>query len=131
MSKKPLKPYNFVEYRYPEDDPNIDLNFENDILYSAVKDDDLDKYNTINAILPEIPPSKNEIKKSIKKEEESNSNKIYIIFILLVIILIIIWYMYSQNSVKKKTNVIDTYADQPEITMMSPDFGLGTRYKVT
>jgi hypothetical protein len=129
---KHLKPYYFIETRYPEQDPNIDLNFENDILYGALLNDELDKYNTPNAILPEIPPYKSEPKHSIKKDDENvtSFNRIYIVFILIVILLVLLWYIYGTDHTKKNPSAITTYADQPEMTMMSPDVGLGTRYVI-
>lgn len=124
-------PYYFIEDKYPQHDPNIDLNFDNDILYGALLNDELDKYNTPFVSVPEVPSSKNEKKHTIRADQKSgeSDNRIYVVFILIVIILIFLWYIYGSES-KKKPNIIDTYPDQPEITMMSPDFGTGTRYRI-
>jgi hypothetical protein len=124
-------PYYFIEERYPQNDPNIDLNFDNDMIYGALLNDELDKYNTPFVSVPEVPASKNEKKQSIRADQRSNDSdsRVYVAFIIIVIVLVIIWYIYGGES-KKKPNIIDTYPDQPEMIMMSPDFGMDARYRI-
>jgi len=122
--------YYFIEDKYPDHDPNIDLNFENDILYGALRGDEIDKYNTGNAIIPDIQPSANQDKHNIrtKKKSVGSNTRIYVVFIFFVILVLLLWYMYGGKAEPKKPDVIDTYPDKPEISMMSPDFGMGARY---
>jgi hypothetical protein len=125
--------YYFIENKYPERDPNIDLNFDNDILYGAIFNDELDKYNTPYAINPDDVPYKSKKKHSIKaKKKDQSSSKVYVIFIVIIIAIIMLWYIYGGTvSEPKKQSVIDTYADKPELTMLSPDFGMASRYENT
>jgi hypothetical protein len=116
---------------YPDQDPNIDLNFDNDILYGAILNDAIDKYNTKYVTTPDIPPSINTKKHKITRTKltESPNNRLYIVFIIIVILLVFLWYMYGGKETEKKPPyVIDTYADHPKLTMLSPDIGMGARY---
>ena len=122
--------YYFIENKYPEHDPNIDLNFDNDILYGAIFNDELDKYNTPYEITPNNVPFKSTKKHSIKtnKKNQADNTKLYVIFIVIIIAIVMLWYIYGGTSEPKKPEVIDTYADQPELTMLSPDFGMVSRF---
>lgn len=122
--------YYFIENAHPEQDPNIDLNFDNDILYGAILNDELDKYDTKYAMVSNVPPNKNTQKHTIKatKKSDASSTRVYVIFIIIIISLVLLWYIYGGKAEHKKPDVIDTYADNPELIMLSPDVGLGTRY---
>ncbi len=115
---------------YPDRDPNTDLNFDNDILYGAILNDELDKYDTNYAVTSDITPSKNTKKHAIthNKKNGSSNTKIYVIFIIIVIAFVLLWYIYGGKEKAKIPEINDYYADQPELTMMSPDIGMGTRY---
>lgn len=122
--------YYFIEHRNPTHDHVIDLNFDNDILYGSLTDDVLDKCNTRDNFVVSNEtvsrPSKN--KGKLNKKNKSSSNTIYVIFIIIVIILIVLWYVFgSKNEIKQK-DIIDTYPDQPELTMLSPDIGMNSRF---
>jgi hypothetical protein len=129
-SKKSKTSFYFLEERYPQNDPNTDLNFENDILYSDILDDDIDKYSTPN--VPTVTPDKPTEKKNIKIEKsKSQSNySIFLYFILAIIALMLLWYFYKTKEPSKKS-IIDTYPDTAELTMLSPDIGMGTRFSRT
>lgn len=122
--------YYFIENMYPEQDPNIDLNFDNDILYGAILNDELDKYDTKYAITPDVIPNKNTKKHTIRqaKKEDKSNTRLYIIFIIIIIALVLLWYVYGGKEKEKQPQIIDTYADHPELTMLSPDIGMGARY---
>lgn len=121
--------YYFIENRYPQNDPNIDLNFDNDILYSDVLDDEVDRYDSKDKNDKIISPKKPTTKKDIRKPKPSNKTNysIYFYFILAVITLMLIWYFYKDKPIEKK-NIIDTYPNNAELTMLSPDMGMGTRF---
>jgi hypothetical protein len=95
--------YYYVENRYPTSDPNTDLNFNNDILYSRLFDDDLDKNNipyNNDGIVP--IQSKNSYQSSDNSETD-NTNGLYILFILIIVISVA--YCYKKNKLTlKKSN---------------------------
>jgi hypothetical protein len=121
--------YYFIENRYPSRDPNIDLDFENDILYSALMGDELDKHaipyvNTENV----VPLKKNKKKIKIQNNKKyDNSKNIYLLFIFLAIFLILIWHYYGKNT-QKNSPTIDTNIIEPELVMLSPEIGNEIRY---
>jgi len=129
--------FKFIENRHPEQDPNTDLNFDNDILYRELTNDGrLNGYN-----LPSIAKNSITLQKKTNKQENKQENirenmsdtkrssyTIYIYFILTVILLILIWYFYGPTQKIKKKNIIDTYPNHPELTMMSPDMGMDARF---
>lgn len=129
--------FKFIENRHPEQDPNTDLNFDNDILYRELTNDNKsNRYNLPSIVKnPIVSPQK---KSNIQNKQESMrenmtttkrySYTIYIYFILAVILLVLIWYFYGPTQEIKKKNIIDTYPNHPELTMMSPDMGMGTRF---
>jgi hypothetical protein len=119
--------YYFIENKYPIQDPNIDLNFNNDILYSDLTGDSLDKYNNPDVVNPYVLPSKSQTKSSLKKPPVKKEYNIYLIFVMVVIFLLLLWYFYRGTDNKTK-NIIDMYPDQPELTMLSPDIGAAARY---
>jgi hypothetical protein len=127
--------YFFIEYRHPEDDPTIDLRFDDDIIYTEITDgDQLDKYNTPYLVKDkdkDVAPYKSQRKTSLStksKSSQGSSVSIYIFFIVAVICLVLIWYFYGSSSEIKQPDIIDTYPNQPELTMMSPDMGLNSRF---
>ena len=122
--------YQYIEKKYPLQDPNIDLNFDNDILYGSLLNDELDKYNTKYTTTSDIIPKKNILNKSIKENRKEKSTiKIYFIFITIIIIFVLFWYIYGRNNEINKHNIIDTYDNRAELSMMSPDVGVGSRYR--
>jgi hypothetical protein len=121
--------YYFIENRYPQNDPNIDLNFDNDILYSDIIDDEVDRYDSNAKNDKTILPIKPTGKKDIRKQKRTNKTNysIYFYFILAIITLMLIWYFYKDRPTEKK-NIIDTYPNNAELTMLSPDMGMGSRF---
>lgn len=119
--------YYFIENRYPQEDPNLDLNFDNDILYSDIVDVDVDKYDT--PYMPQVTPDKSKEKKDLRinKPKKGMNYNIFFYFILAIIILMLLWYLYKGKTPEKK-NIIDMYPDDAELTMMSPDIGMGSRF---
>lgn len=141
--------YNFIEHANPERDPNIDLNFDNDILYKELNGSLYAKNNknnkNINLSVPSndktnltsgkmnsqkkpIKSDSSNITEQIKSNSSYSGSNIYIYFVLVVVCLIVIWYFYGSSRNVKETNIIDTYPNQPELTMMSPDMGMDTRF---
>ncbi len=131
-------PFQIIKNRYTTNDHKSDLNFENDLLYEDIYDNDYKKNTIARSIFEDhedeiVTTSKNikknhHIKNDNKNVKNDNSTyNIYILFICVSIILIIIWYIFK-NKPKDDLNIIETYPTLPELTMMSPDFGTGTRY---
>lgn len=126
--------YYFIENRNPGNDPNIDLRFDDDILYTELtRGDELDKYNTpyvVNDVRPARGKNKRVDKKKQTKSNKTNdsSTKIYVLFIIGVICLVLLWYFYGSSQDTNNIDIVDTYPDQPELTMMSPDMGMDTRF---
>lgn len=119
--------YYFIENKYPVGDPNIDLNFDNDILYSELVDDDIDKYTT--PYVPEVAPYKPTEKMNIRKEKITTKSNysVYFYFILTIIGLMLLWYFYKDSGNEKK-NIVESRSNDAELTMLSPDMGMGSRY---
>lgn len=126
-----MSAYYFIENKNPTSDPNIDLNFDNDLLFSDIIADDYDKYkgsNVINENIPPHQPAKNQplYKQTLKPQNNAN---IYVIFIIIVIILLFLWYIYSSS--KKSSNnpsFNKNLIESPDLVMLSPDFGNGMRF---
>lgn len=118
--------YYFVENRYPDQDSNIDLNFDNDILYGSLTDNDLDKHN-VAYVMGGVVPNNRKKQDLSKKKKSDPSNSIYLCFIFTIILIMIIWYVYN-NKNSSNPNIMDQYPTEPELTMLSPDFGNGVRY---
>lgn len=119
-------PYQFVEHRYPASDPNIDLDFTDDLIYADITGDKTKEY--VSAYQnSNVIPNKQGKKTPLKKTQ--NPFNIYVVFLLLVIALIILWYYYGHNThVNDKKTYIETYPDTAELTMLSPDLGMNIRY---
>lgn len=97
----------FVENIYPEANPNTDLDFENDILYTELTGGDkLDRFNS-HYIVKEVKPAKAIRTYKIenkKKGNTTNTTNIYLAFIIATIVLLIIWYFYGGNGLSKNNS---------------------------
>lgn len=123
-----MSAYYFIENKNPTSDPNIDLNFDNDLLYSDIIADDFDKYREAHVIDEDIAPLESVRRQSYQKQEiKQNNPNIYVIFIIIIIVSIFLWYMYgkSNNDLTKNNTISYT---SPDIVMLSPDFGNGVRF---
>jgi len=121
--------YKFNEIKYPTRDQNIDLHFDNDVIYSDLAGGDtLDKYNTNDVVAPSVKPTKTASPSTLKKETKKNSYGIYLMFIFFVILIISVWYIYGMVKGKKVKERIDYYPSHAELTMLSPDIGVGGRF---
>jgi hypothetical protein len=124
--------HNFKEFKYPIDDPNIDLNFENDILYSGLANPNFDK-NDFKFEKSDIKPLDKVIRDNYKNpdsaNDKSNNNYLYIVFIAVLILIIFLWYMYNKSSPTDQMYGGDTNSSS-QLVMLSPDMGLGTRYSI-
>lgn len=114
------------------DDPNINLNFDDDILYSAlVTNNMIDReYGYQNSIPYEYNNMiKSDNKKRNKKNDESNDNNysIYFIFIIIIIFLLIIYALIRLDREKNKEfinlNSSDSY-NEAQLTMLSPNINM-------
>jgi hypothetical protein len=117
--------YNFIENKYPYDDPNINLNFDYDITYQFLNGDyDVEiTHDVVPVVTPDVPPKKPGEKKRIidyKKDRNESTYTIYTMFILIAILIIVLWYVY-QNSGSDE-NIIEISSDEPQLIMMSPKF---------
>jgi hypothetical protein len=130
----------FIENKNPLDDPNIDLDFTNDALYGTLIGDELDKYNIPYAndgVIPDRPVRNTIQKRQNKKSKTNNKNNkqtessyfnISVVFIIIVIIIIFLWYVFGGKNKTKSVPIVETYNSEPELIMLSPDFGTGFRY---
>ena len=117
--------YRYVEHKYPNSDPNIDLNFNNDILYSNLTSDKYVDYIRENRN-NDVKPSPSSKKKPIVKKQSSYMT--YAIFFIIIIGLLVLWY-YNKQSTQTKTSAIDTYPDTAKLTLLSPDIGTRAFYR--
>lgn len=125
--------YYFIEHRNPSQDSNIDLNFNDDMLYSSVTDAIINKHDTREKFVTskDLSKSSNKIPKKDNMDKTANSsNAIYVMFIMIVIISIILWYVFGTKGEIKQKDIIDTYPDQPELMMLSPDIGMDSRFGI-
>lgn len=104
--------YYFVENKYPISDPNLDLNFANDILYNDL----YGKYSNDQKHTPKINPPH-------APKKNKKYNYIYLFFIILIILLIFFWCIYNNY---KKNISYDGYTSDADLILLSPDMGLGT-----
>lgn len=120
--------YYYIENRDPLQDPNVDLNFNNDILYSGLLGDDVDASDVPIRVF-DVEPSKSTKKHNIKKDtdRQRHNYNICLYFILIVIGLLFVWYLYSGKKNEGK-NIIDSYANDPDLIMLSPDMGMESRF---
>jgi len=126
-----MSAYYFIENKNPQGDPNIDLNFDNDLLYSDIIADDYDKYRESRPIsenmpltLPRVPVKKQHMDTKTK-HKEPNYN-IYIMFFVIVILSIFLWYTYGSHKYLSHDNL--SFTSTPNLVMLSPDFGNGSRF---
>ena len=126
-----MSAYYFIENKNPINDPNIDLNFDNDLLYSDIIADDYDKYreaHVINeSISPRDPAKKQPIQK-LKNQQKPLNYNIYVIFIIVVILFVFVWYTYGGSSKIKSSDNFPSITSPPDLVMLSPDFGSGARF---
>lgn len=120
--------YKFNEIKYPTRDQNIDLHFDNDVIYSDLTGDTLDKYNTNDVVVPSVKPIKTNEPTNLRKQTKKNNYGIYLMFIFFVILIISVWYIYGMVNRKKVKERIDYYPSKAELTMLSPDIGVGNRF---
>lgn len=111
--------YRFTENRYPQNDVNIDLNFGNDILYTDLTGDELDKYSTAY-IKRNIKPYDKSVKRKIV-EPSDNTKYIYVCFIVIAILIMIFWHFYSKQESNTKSLKKPVITDSRELLMVSPD----------
>ena len=122
--------YEFVENRYPYDDPNTDLNFNNDILYRHVVDDDYKDYTTPKYSMGNVKPhpanERNRYNKYKDEEYElrkgGSSESIYVWFIVCAILILLVWYIYSNMEAPEKDPIIHGI-DTGEMVVLSADMG--------
>ena len=117
--------YNFIENKYPHDDPNINLNFDDDISYQYLNGDyDIDvTHNVASTVTPNVPPRKAREKQQdtdYKKDRNDSTYVIYTMFILVAILIVVLWYIY-QNS-QPIENITDISSVEPQLVMISPGF---------
>lgn len=107
-------PYKFIT------DPNLNLNFEDDILYTPLKT----KIN-INAI------SNDDIKNTNVpiKMKETYHFSIFSWFIIIAIISLLIWYTYGWMR-KNDILVIDLNKKDINLKLQSPDYGRYMKYGI-
>lgn len=122
--------YYFIEDRYPIGDPNTDLNFENDILYSTLLDDDLDKHNIPYKNANVISRKKTSAnRQTTNTESDYSGTNIYVLFLLIVVLCVIIWHIYNANaSIKTSLTVYDTNPFTADLVQYSPAIDGGLRY---
>jgi hypothetical protein len=123
--------YQYIESKYPEEYPNVDVNFDNDILYAAILENKIEKPNTPDMVQVNVVPASSAAsaaKKSLRDQKKNQSDIwMSITFIIAIIVIILIWYIYGGKS-EKQIEPIDKYADVAELIMLSPDLGMGVRY---
>jgi hypothetical protein len=123
--------YQFIEHKYPMNDPNplIDVNFESDLLYNSISSNQK-LPNIPDIVVPTVVPMQRTKKHKIKNTASDYSpyTNIYVLFIIFTIIIILLWYFFGGQQKNKQIEVIDTYADNPKLIMLSPDIGMGMRY---
>lgn len=109
--------YNFVENKYAFDDPNVNLNFDDDITYQYLNGDyDIDATtDVVPNVTPDVPPiPSSEKKKDVdyKKERSIASNSVYTMFIIIAILIIVLWYVYRNSQIKEEVLEISTAEPQ-------------------
>lgn len=116
--------YYFVNNKYPVSDPNIDLNFNNDILYNHIVGDDaiVDPKPYDNADQSPRRGRKPDRGDITPKEPTYN---ILLSFILIVILVAIVFYMTrnSSKSTSKTANMSQSGGRfNPHLVMLGPRF---------
>ena len=130
-------PYYYIEHMYPEQDPNIDLNFDNDILYKSLLRDNINASSMKYKNTSDVNPSKkhNSLRQTNDNDNNKSNTTLYIFYIVVIIMLVLFWYMYRRTGKgkgKEKENdsyIIDNRADYIKLNMLSPDIGMGARYE--
>lgn len=117
--------YEFVENKYPYDDPNTDLNFNNDILYRHIADDDYkDNYlpSYANGNVKPHDSDENKRYKTFRVNKKKAPETIYVWFIACVIIILLIWYLYSNMSYQTDDGILHD-VDTSQFVVVSTDMG--------
>ncbi len=127
-----MSAYYFINNNEPTGDPNIDLNFDNDLLYSDIIADDYDKYREARvideSIVPYEPAKNQPLSKRSSSSNQQNGTNIYVIFIIIIIVLIFLWYIYGKSSDNLSRSVDTMSYTSPDLVMLSPNFGNGVRF---
>jgi len=105
--------YNFVEMNYPTNNPNTDLDFGNNIMYTDLVDDDIDTHNVAYDTKNVVPAKNNKNRKIIKYRQKPTRN-IYILFICVISMLLVFWYVKRDNNNTKK-NILDNYVSESNL----------------
>ena len=112
--------YRYVEHKYPNSDPNIDLNFNNDLLYSDISEnkyaDYVKQYRNKDVI-----PSKSSKKKVLQKKQSPYTT--YFVFFIMILGLAVLWYYNKKPSTQ---SIVDKY---PDMTMSEHDVGNRVTYR--
>jgi len=114
-------PYKFIEKSYMSD-PNLDLNFGNDILYSDLTNDELSRYDTDYSIKPSLVSNVKPLQasKKNKQKHKESSKMMYLVFIFIIVMIVLLWYYFNNNDKKSKKSPIEDYYSNAELVMMSP-----------
>jgi hypothetical protein len=112
---------NFIVDRFPVSDPNTDLNFDNDILYSKIVGD-------VSMINPapydnadQTPKRKRDISSSdIDLSNREPSYNIFLFFIMIIILIILVYYLIESSSHHEKGRTESRYdiSDNPYLVYM-------------
>ena len=111
-----MKPYYFIENKYPANDPKTDLDFESDVTYGQIIGDELDKYQTPYVIDPATKPLK---KVPRRKKQPTKSNNSWVQFIVFVIVLVVAHYLYN----RKSRPVVGAPRITADLVVSSPYYG--------
>lgn len=98
--------YNFIKNKYPYSDPNIDLNFNNDILYQYIVDDDYKDSKLPHYQNGNVKPRENKVK-NYDNRKKDNKN-VYVMFIVCAIVIMLIWYVHLHNRSNTTAKTIPT-----------------------
>lgn len=110
--------YRFIEMNNLTDNPNIDLDFGNNILYKELIDDDLDTHNIVYNTGDVKATHSNKSRNIVKKRQQDTRN-IYILFIVVIIMLLIFWYV-GRHKTENETNIVDRYISDTDLVVLQP-----------
>jgi hypothetical protein len=115
--------YYFIENTTPISDPNINLNFNDDILYKNIIGDNqyIDQQSERNGSVNPLPAKPKSVQKKVQP-----FNWVPIIFILLAIFTIMLWYVYRETDSHQQLKLNLNKSDE-SVNILSPDFGTGMR----
>ncbi len=117
--------YNFIENKNAYDDPNVNLNFDDDITYQYLNGDyDVEStHNIVPTVDPSVPPTPAGEKRQdvdYKKDRSDSTSAIYTMFILMAILIIVIWYIY--RSTRPSKEIVEISTIESPLIMASPHF---------